>query len=167
MFPYIYSKDGNVYQLTEEEVLLNNDVLEEDDLWYYICSYDQGEGVVLLDLSGEEFNPNLDHIKGSPTEEQLEEFKTRLAEQEKVELSIKNGEWKQRHKSQTEQYDYGVITERWSYWEHPEYGKTSNEKLELPSRYNAQRWLDSQVSSNQTDLIMQAWFEAWVDLRFG
>jgi hypothetical protein len=160
-----HSYKGYVIDEDLKTISYNGEVLEDDSLYYYSEAWDD-EGFYLFDKDGNEFNPDFGHITAEPTPEDLEEYKKRLETQKAVEASIENQEWVKKVHVENTQMPEGIVTEKFHYWKHPVYGEINWPELKLPSKFKADSWLNDQLRGRKTEMILKAWFEAWVDLRF-
>lgn len=160
-----HSYKGYVIDEDQKTISYNGIVIEDDSLYLYSSCYED-EGFYLFDKDGDEFNPDFGHITAVPTSEDLEEYAKRQETQRAVEASIKNQEWIRAVHVENTQMPEGTVTETFHYWKHPVYGEINSPELRLPSKFNADTWLRDLLRGRKAQLIMQAWFEAWVDLRF-
>ena len=160
-----HSYKGYVIDEDLKTISYNGEVIEDDSLYFYSEGYED-EGFYLFDKDGNEFNPDFGHITVVPTSEDLEEYNKRLETQKAVEASIANQEWVKKVHVEKTQMPEGTVTETFHYWEHPMYGEINWPELKLPSKFKADSWLKDQLRGRKTQMIMEAWFEAWVDSRF-
>ena len=161
----IYSYKGYVMDEDQKTISYNGEVIRDDSVYIYAEGWED-EGFYLYDKEEYEFNPDLSYIKAEPTAKELEEYAKRQETQKAIEASIENQEWTRAVHVEKTQMPEGTVTQKFHYWKHPVYGEINWPELRMPSKFNADTWLKDRLRSRKTEMIMQAWFEAWVDLRF-
>ena len=163
----IHRYKGYVIDEDQKSISYNGEVIRDDSLYIYAERiYEEGEGFYLFDEEGNEFKPDFGHIKAVPTAEDLAEYAERQETQKAIEASIENQEWTRAVHVEKTQMPEGTVTQKFHYWKHPVYGEINWPELRMPSKFNADTWLKDRLRSRKIEMIMQAWFEAWVDLRF-